>query len=330
MAGLRAEVVGTDTQGYLVPLINRAISSTDIKAYMQYSWLSGNVMKFVSQYEPTFTLLVYIISKCFKSIIVVQFFIEFLCICPVYIALRKKGDVPIWFGMLVYMLQYYNESYNSLRSSIAMSFMLLSITYWMIKKKRRCIIFLVIAALFHYSALIGLLIIVVYEFVGKKNIFNNKIGHINMVIAIAVGILLLCNIGIIYDLIENTFLSKYTGYINGIIHFMPNQIIYVLFPFVLVLANSKKFNTSQQEWMFYVVMIAYVMIAGQITSVDVFGVRFVLYFKIFSTYAYPLVCKSGRNGKILKIAMILYLIIFWLIYYVIRGMGETVPYMMIH
>ena len=331
LAGLRAKVVGTDTQGYLVPLVNRAISSTSIKSFMQYSWILDYTVKYVSQYEPTFTLLVYIISKCFKSIAVVQFTIELLCVLPVYIALRKKGVVPIWFGMLVYMLQYYNESYNSLRSSIAMSFVFLAITYWMIQKKRRCILFLAIAILFHYSALIGLIIIAVYEFLGKRNIFNNiNIKHINMYSAIAAGILVLFSIGIVHNLIENTFLSRYAGYINGNIRFMPYQILYVLFPFIVLLANSRKLKISQQEWMFYVVMIAYVMIAGQITSVNIFGARVVLYFKIFSTYAYPLACKTGRNEKILTLAIIIYLITFWLIYYVLRGMGETVPYIMAH
>lgn len=336
LAGFRSEIVGTDTSGYIVPMIKGAISSGNIKDFFQYSWLTGFNRKTVFDYEIGYSLVVFLTSAVFKSVVVTQFVLELLIVLPIYVALRIKKDVSIWFGMFVFMMQFYNGSMNLVRQSIAMAFMLLAITYWMKDDKKKCILFLICATLFHTSALLGIIIIFFYKFVGRETNVEIKtssrmvnINYINIAIVIGVGILALIGTQFVVIIIEQFGFSKYAGYILGDIQFMPNQVINVLPPLVMLLLSFKYFKNHQKEWAFYIVMMAYVIIVGQFTSVNPFGGRIRFYFMIFAIFAYPLICKYSWYKRTSKIIMVSYLIFYWWFYYVLMGTDQTIPYSII-
>ena len=322
LAGFRAETIGTDTAGYIQPMIKGAISSGNVKDFLKYSWMGGYLIKNISDYEIGYSLVVYLLSTIFKSIVVTQTILELLVVIPIYYALRKKEDVPIWFGMLVFMLQFFNGSMNLNRQSIAMSFMLLSVTCWMSGEKKKCVLFLICSVLFHTSGLLGVINISLYEYVGKnrENSFessNKDTYYRNMIIAIFVGVATLISI-------------KYVGYIKGDIHFMPNQIINILPPIIILVFSKINFQSHKNEWAFYIVMMIYTIIAGQFASVYPNSGRIRLYFMIFVIFAYPLACKYSSRKKILSLAMIAYLMFYWWFYYVLQGTDHTVPYVRIH
>lgn len=337
LAGFRAQSIGTDTAGYIQPMIKGAISSENIKDFFQYSWISGFSTKTVLNYEIGYTLFVYFISSLFKSIVVTQSALELLAILPIYFAIREKKDIPIWLGMLVFMLQFYNGSFNLIRQTIAMAFMLLGVTYWINDKRKKFVISFVCAVLFHTSGLIGIIIIVLYEYIGRYRNMKIKsldrkisINYLNLAIAIGIGIAALIGIKIVIALLTQFGLAKYVGYIFGDIRFMPNQIINVLPPAILLIFSFKYFKDHQEEWAFYVVMMAYTMVTGQFTSVNSFGGRIRLYFMIFSIFSYPLVCTYSCNKRTSKIIIISYLACYWWFYYVFSGSDQTVPYILIH
>ena len=333
LAAFRSDEVGTDTRGYIQPMIQGAISSENINDFFQYSWTFTYSRKSVIDYEIGYTLVVYLTSVIFKSIVVTQFVLELLIVLPVYIALRKKDDVSIWFGMLVFMLQFFNGSMNLNRQSIGMAFLFCALTFWMGNKKKTCVVLLGIGTLFHITTLIGIIIVLIYEYVGREKkgrvLLSNKsfnINYINMLIAILAGIILLLGAGLLSILMEHTGLAKYVYYITGDIHFMPNQVLYVLPPLVILILSFKNFNNRQSEWTFYIVMIIYVIIAGQFTSASAFSGRIGLYFKMFAIFAYPLACKYSKYKTLSSFLMISYLIFYWGFYYVYMGMDATVPY----
>ena len=337
LAGFRSEMIGTDTRGYIQPMIKGAISSDSIKEFFRFSWGPSYNLKTPLDYEIGYTLVVYFASKIFKSIIVTQTILEMLVVLPIYCALRKKEDVPIWFGMLVFMLQFFNGSMNLNRQAIAMAFMLLAITYWMKDDKKKCILFLICAVLFHTSGLLGLIIIFLYEYIGRDRkaeikTVNKKlnINYVNMAITIIAGMIALIGIRSVAAILTRLGLSYYTGYILGDIHFMPNQVINVLPPIIMLVFSIKNFQNNKNEWVFYVVMMAYTIIAGQFTSVNAFGGRVRLFFMIFAIFAYPLVCKYSKHKLIMGSAMVVYLMFYWWYYYVLQGVDQTVPYIMIH
>lgn len=336
LAGFRAESIGTDTRGYVQPMIKSAIASDSIKDFLRHTWIIDYSKKSVSNYEIGFSLVTFLVSTIFKSVVITQFVIELLIVLPIYFALRKKGDVPIWFGMFVFMMLFYNGSMNLVRQSIAMAFMLLAVACWMKDDKKKCILSLICAVLFHTSAILGIIIILFYEFVGRERNVGIKtssrmvnINYINMSIVIGVGILILIATQLVINIMGQFGLSKYIGYILGDIEFMLNQVINVLPPSVMLLLSFKYFKNHQKEWAFYTVMMAYVIIVGQFTSVNPFSGRIRFYFMIFAIFAYPLICKYSKYKRTSKIIMISYLIFYWWFYYVLMESSQTVPYSMI-
>ena len=335
LAGFRAETIGTDTAGYIQPMIKGAISSGNVKDFLKYSWMGGYLIKNISDYEIGYSLVVYLLSTIFKSIVVTQTILELLVVIPIYYALRKKEDVPIWFGMPVFMLQFFNGSMNLNRQSIAMSFMLLSVTCWMSGEKKKCVLFLICSVLFHTSGLLGVINISLYEYVGKnrENSFessNKDTYYRNMIIAIFVGVATLISIKYVINIMTILGFGNYVGYIKGDIHFMPNQIINILPPIIILVFSKINFQSHKNEWAFYIVMMIYTIIAGQFASVYPNSGRIRLYFMIFVIFAYPLACKYSSRKKILSLAMIAYLMFYWWFYYVLQGTDHTVPYVRIH
>ena len=336
LAGFRAESIGTDTRGYVQPMIKGAIFSDNIKDFFKYTWIMNYNRYSVSNYEIAFSLIVFLTSVIFKSVVMTQFVLELLIVLPIYFALRKKEDVPIWFGMFVFMMLFYNGSMNLVRQSIAMAFMLLAVTCWMKNDKKKCILSLICAILFHTSAILGIIIILFYEFVGRERNVGIKtssrmvnINYINMAIVIGVGILTLIATQLVINIMGQFGLSRYVGYILGNIEFMPNQVINVLPASVMLFLSFKYFKNHQKEWAFYMVMMAYVIIVGQFTSVNSFSGRIRFYFMIFAIFAYPLICKYSKYKRISKIIMISYLMFYWWFYFVLQGTDQTVPYSMI-
>lgn len=336
LAGFRSATVGTDTSGYIQPMIKGAIATDNIKDFFKYSWITGYTRRTVDDYEIGYTFIVYLLSHTFKSIVITQALLEFLIIFPIYYALRLKDDVPIWFGMFVFMSLFYNGSFNLIRQTIAMAFIFLAVAYWIKDNKKKYILFIIVAILFHKSGLIGIIITFLYDYVEREKRIGIrtpyktiKINYINMLVAIIIGVFTLIGVRFVVAIMERLGFSHYVNYIFGNIRFMPNQIINILPPTVLLLLSFKYFKNKQNEWAFYVVMIAYVMIVGQFTSVNAFGGRIKLFFLMFSIFSYPLICKYNRYKKTVSCVMILYLSFYWWYYYVLNGIDNTVPYIMI-
>lgn len=333
LAGFRSGKIGTDTAGYIQPMIRGAMTSSNLKDFFHYSWISGRI-RTVFEYEIGYVLVVYVVSIFFKSIVVTQTVLELLIVLPIYFALRMKKDVPIWFGMLVFMLQFFNGSMNLIRQSLAMSFVFLAVTCWIQGYKKRYILYIAFAVSFHKTALIGILIMLLYEYVSKKGKINASgktinISYSNMFIAIAAGIVSLIVIQVVVTIMKWFGLSYYTNYL-GKISFMPNQIINVSIPTILLVCSFQQFRNTQKEWTFYVVMMAYTMIAGQLSSANSWAIRVRMYFLIFAIFSYPLTCKYNRNKGLSSVAMVSYLIFYWWFYYVFVGLERTVPYVMIN
>lgn len=330
VAGFRDASIGTDTAGYIRPLIDNAIASDNFTQYLHARWTVGYVVKSTSQFEIGYILFVYAVSRVFRSIVMTQTALELLIVLPVYRALRIKGDVSVWFGMLVYIALFFNPSLNLNRQAIAMGFLLLAFAYWMKGKKAAAVITFLIGFSFHYSCIIGLVILFIYEFIGhhKKGQANTRtVFRFNrMLIVLVAGMIFILAVNPIISLLKAIGLSRFTGYINGQIHFMPNQIIRLLPPFISLLLSYKGFKDNKSEWAFYVVMMVYAMIVNQFTSVNTFSGRIGYYFNYFSMFSYPLATENIKYKRTGKVVMIAYLAFYWWFYFVSLGMDATVPY----
>lgn len=336
VAGFRAETIGTDVLVYLKPIFNGAINSNSLYEYMNYRWFNIWKYNYVYEYEIGFSLLIYITAKIFKSLFVVQFFIQALTIVPIYMGLKiNLVKSKTWIGMLVYFLLMYNNSLNAMRQYIAVAFIFWGIQYVFIGNWKKYFWCQVVAILFHSSGILGIAIMFIYKYLNKnKENTDTHLQHKTNVaigfkiwIIIAIGAASLFAIPLVVKFLDLINLSRYSGYIMGNIQFMPNQIINRLPMIVLFILFLKKLHEFDRNIRFYFVMFFFELVCLQFTSVNAFGGRIATYFSIFSIISYSVICKIKTNGiSVAKWITIAYLWIYWWYYYVYSGVSQTVPY----
>ena len=341
IAGLRGESVGTDVQTYLLQMTKAAISATNFSDYMAAKWFMIWRNLYVSDYEIGFSAIVYIIAKLFKNIYAVQFVIQGLVVVPVCYSLYKNDRIEnslCWIGMLTYYFMFFNSSLNLMRQSIAMAFVFLAFTFFQNKNYKICCFFTIVAVLFHTSALIGILIYLVYSYINAANKVDicgsvrdeqGKLSgkDMNMIVVILVGFVAVVSTGIVTKILSSIGLSKYIGYISGDIMFMPNQILSRL-PAILILLYARRKNRTFQNFQFYFTMIVFDVLLAQLTSVNSFAGRIGMYFSQFEMLAFPTICYEIRNKKLVQFCLIGYMLFYWWFYYVLKGVNATIPYVL--
>lgn len=148
-AAFRAETVGTDVLHYVKPYYLSALSYDSLTGYLA----QGSA-------EIGYEIFIYYIAKifgCFQSIL---FFIELLVIIPVYIvSLKNKKRWSVWISMAVYYAVFYIPSFNFMRQSIAAALLLLAFFELIEEKWLKTLLLVIIAQMFHSTAIIGASII---------------------------------------------------------------------------------------------------------------------------------------------------------------------------
>ena len=331
IAGLRASTVGTDVTVYLEPMVENARSANNLLSYLSSSWKQGWVTRGVSEIEIGFSLLVYCVIKVFGSIYFLQFVLQLLVIVPIYLGLKEKKEKNIWLGMLVYFCMFYNNSLNIMRQAIAMAFIFLAFQYLFNEKKKKFILTAIIACSFHNIALLGIVVLFVYE-VLKKSRSNNK-GRRRLLLLICLGVAIIVLQNLLGTILNRLGLSYYTRYLIGDISFMPNQVI-VRLPILILcfFLGGKALKEQTDNYYFNICCIFYTIIFAQFSSVNSYAYRIAMIFSFFLISFLPEI--SSVKSKIVigdmkikfnTIYIISYLIIWW-IYYCVILVDSTMPY----
>ena len=337
IAGIRSNTVGTDVSVYLEPMVANAHNASSIREYMLSSWRQGWVIRGVKDIEIGFSLLVFLIIKIFDSIYILQFVIQLLTIVPIYIGLRKSNVNNLWLGMLTYFCMFYNNSLNIMRQSIAVAFIFLAFQYLFNSEKIKFIIGLIVACLFHNSALLGILILLIYEFLGvkifkKENTYKTESKRLLILTIAGIAILFIQNL--IVKIMGMIGLSAYVHYIMGDLTFLPNQLIIRLPILILsVIYKEKLYQEENDKFYFYVCCIIYTIVFSQFASVNSFSYRIAMTFSIFQISFIPCVASIpskiklsySKHFKFNRLIMFLYLLAWWS-YYCLLKTDSTLPY----
>lgn len=342
LAGLRADTIGTDVKIYLKNMFSAAENSSSF-----YDYLNHNVygIRNVKDYEIGFTSLVYFITKIFKSMSVVMFFIEVLIIFPVYVGLKKIEVLKdkVWFAMLVYYLIFFNNGLNLMRQYIGMSIAFCGICLLISHEKKsfiKCIFLIIVSFLFHKSSIISLSIILIYLILkkkDKKNIslkfgdYDINLKPIFALLLVSIGMYFLFNMDIIkkfivsMDEFERYSLYVYSGF--SISDFSIMKVFPIIFIFITL---SKKFIKKYDDSYFYIVIFCFAyIIFGQLGNVTETGSRISTMYSIFNVITYTLLVKTpskARNRDFCCIFIIMYLLAYWIIMFAYNGYSQTIPY----
>lgn len=327
IAGLRDYSIGTDVEVYVKPLFETA---REARGFFQYLgaefyqsdiWSNVNVYKF----EIGFTALCYLCAKVFNSMQVLLFVIQALVVVPVFKGVRANKAQPVWLGMAVYYLMFYNNTLNMMRQWIAMAFLFYAFCYLRERKYRKYFSTVVLAMLFHTSVIVGIVIFLVVRLTaGERQRSNRR----KAILLIVLGIAVLLNLNVVVAAVKLLGL-RYGNYFSGDLVLMPRQLYYRL-PILILLATRWKYLKEKDRFaVFYAVMIAYDLLASQLTSVFSYSTRISAYFSEYYMLVYPALCGSSNfenNRRVMRVFVLVFLCIYWWYIYMYTGAGETVPY----
>lgn len=345
LAGLRSDTIGTDVHVYVKPMFEAACSASSFFEYQNVGWIASWTYMYVHEIEIGFSLFVYIIAKVFGNISVLLTCIQLLIIIPFYKGLSYfRKELSIWLCMLIFYLMNYNVTLNMMRQWIAMALLFYGFRYVVERKPLNYIIVVLISMMFHNSAMIGVLFYLIYSFIysnkkGKniKILIGNKkytfVGKLNKVIIIFIGFCLaLLSINIIIILLNQIGLNKYSSYINGDLYLLPIQILLRL-PFIIVIIfNWKRYSEKYNISYYLLTMMMIDLLISQLGSISHYSWRISTYFSLFNCLSYCSICffsKKKFTRASYKLLLILYLIVYWVYYFVLQGIHETVPYIFI-
>ena len=137
--------------------------------------------------EPIYWVISYFIRKITDSSQVFLFVIQFITIGPIaLLAYEKRKELPVSIMMTVYMLMFYQLSFNIIRQSVAAAFLLLAYYKMVNKQYIPAIIFGSFAVLFHNSGVIGVsLVLLIHVWINvQSRVLRITIVFLSIIIGI--------------------------------------------------------------------------------------------------------------------------------------------------
>ena len=340
LAGFRNLSIGTDVMNYVQPMYLSANVSKNFFSYLQVPILHDYMFVPISTFEVGYTALVFICTKIFGNIFSVLFLTQVLIIGGVLAGLWKfREKISVWIGMLIYYLIFYNISLNMVRQSIAMSIIIFAFPYLYNKEYIKYIILIVIAVLFHKTAIIGLIIMAIYFIYTSDNnmecikdwkgaLLSYNKNNFRFIIMTLISFCIVFIPQLLKITLKVLGVSSYAdGYINGNASFSLNQII-MRIPLLLIFFICYRKISNNKLKLFFFSMIVCDLASSQLASTSTFASRISLYFMIFYVYIIPY-CLNQESiyiKNILILFLIMYLLVYWYYNFVYLGYNETIPY----
>lgn len=124
--------------------------------YFRYKLIFDNIRYgYVTRHEIGYGLINYFVGLIGGNIQTVFFIVSFLTILFVYLTLYDlKDKISLGIGMLVFMLLYYQMSFNVVRQVLAMSVSMFSIRFIYKRQLMKFLIFVLLATSFHLSSMV--------------------------------------------------------------------------------------------------------------------------------------------------------------------------------
>lgn len=325
IAGLRDYTVGTDISTYGNYLFNAANKNSHLIDYI----------KLYPDIDLLYLVLNFIITRFFDNAHWLYFVIGILIYgftLKGIIFYRRKISVSI--GWLCFLFIFYGDTLNAMRQFIALAIVFWGFHFVLEKKYKKYIISVIIATLFHNTAIISIGIFLIYFILHKKNTLFVRIG---MIFGSSVFILL-------YSQILNFFIKtgilndRFTRYLDGGGGFQLNPFI-IRLPFLIVIllyySRFCKFETSKTDKLgddadcvFIIIMLFIEIITAQMRAILPALYRISFYFGFYKIVGYSRIqhIMKGNEKVIMGAILIMYLSILWIYQNVLQGNNDIYPY----
>lgn len=320
IAGIRDYTVGTDVATYGHWLFLGAVNTNSLKFFI----LSNKSI------DILYSVFVYFISCLFKSEHWLYFFSGLLTYLFVMLGLcryRKYINVP--FAWLSYLFLFYGDSLNTMRQCIAVSLTFFGCQFFMKRKWKSGIAIILVACLFHNTAIIAFGIVVIYYIIEKIDSLICKIWILLITSVILISYSKLISLGVGIGLLNDKFL-KYGITEQAVFSLNP---IFIRIPYILLIwmfyqSFSKKNSKGKTFSGFIVLMMLMEMISAEMRVIHPTLYRISLYFGMYRCLGIGRVVRNlkGNNKKIVETILLVLLIITWIYQNVAQGNNEIYPF----
>lgn len=278
--------------------------------------------------EFGFSFIAFIVNKLGGNEHVFFFVVSFAMFWLVYRSLLYyKNIISIGLGFFIFLLFYYQVSFNLVRMTLAIALALFSYRYILEKKIIKYVFIIFIAISIHNSALVTIPFYFLYNwFAYKKKAYR--------LLAYAITIFLILNYDILLTFVINNILKEpyYMRYLShGHESSFGIGLLVVNLPFILPglyyyksldkMDYRFKFNFFLLVTGFILKFLGYVGAEYVNRVSDLFSVSIIVVIPMY----YSLL-KKKRKTFFIGIIIVLYAIIYWSYYYIYSGTHQTMPY----
>lgn len=320
LAGIRDVSVGTDMLVYGVDVFKSAY----------YAKNFGELLNEWSRIEPGYLWLNYAVAGITRTHNLFFFLIMFIKVFFVFLAIRRwKHKVPLWLGMLIFYLLFYNDSLNALRSYLALSIGFFGLQYVFEGKLFRFILFVFLGSLFHFSAWILIFYYLLWWWANKFSSLKSVTLFCGLLL---LGVLFLQYIFADYLSLLGGKMERGSWYISASSEdkeFPYNTLVFYGLPVVLSILNRKRVlaSFSLGNLLYYVMAVLVVLPVFEFYGGE-YAIRLFVFITFWLILFIPIIFYSYKKipKSIINIAIISYCFFYWYMIYMVGGSGETQNY----
>ncbi|MCX7771610.1 MAG: EpsG family protein [Clostridia bacterium] len=318
LAGFRDFSVGTDTAMYA----NRFTTISGMSDFLQAIELYGD--------EPGYLLSNYLIGRFTGNPHVYFFILALVTHSFVIKALYDhRAKINMTFGFLVYLLVFYQLSFNYLRQCVAMAIFFYALKYFPGKKLRKILLWTTAATAFHYSGVTLILLYALYRLFTSK---YKRIGYVLVYGGLMVFFIYFKEILVfVMHLVPPLNKPKYLLYIQGAAGYTIGYLsLMIKAPIALFLMLFHKELEKRNPFnLFLVQMVLLDLVFSQIGQIAPQSHRISLYAEYAKMLVIPQFTAIFRH-KAYRWAVwgltMLYLIAFWYIFFIYKNYNHTYPF----
>lgn len=311
----------------------------DVNGYRNYHWIvackSKNIISLIDKLdtEPLFSVLLFVTSRFTDDFHFFLALTQLIIISCIYFGAWQYREYisPSWILVIYYFL-FYNESLNIMRQHIAMAIVFAGFSYVENNKYRKYLIFLLIAYLFHNSAIIAILPMLIHLILyDNKSKLKEKSLHLKIFIIIGV-LFTLASIKPIYNLLSSFGIlrSAYSYYLDKSEVISSNFILLLLFIEIVILSiNHEYYSLADKSYDYYILNMYICFISFMLSPVIYLSSRLSNYLWIFNVILYSKMILRLTNEKsklISEILTITICFVYWYRIYILSLSGNTYPY----
>lgn len=292
LAGIRGYSVGADTSVYLSAFeYYKALPKTEIlTAKLVYPY----------DFESGYFFLTKLCALLGGSKTAFLFLIAVLIYIPIFIAIYKRSTDPYISVLTYFAFGYFSYSLGIFRQMIALSIVICGIQYIKDRKFFKYLLLIIIAMMFHSTAVLALVIYFLYP-------LSWKINTIIFISTSAISLVL----GNYIVKIMIIIMPKYSGYTSGSLKQGGSYLMLILFLMIFIvqyLLSRLKSPTEYDKIMFDAMGMT-LLIQSLGYSLNIFG-RSISYFSVYLIFLVPNLMERfmGKCRSVIRFGTIVFLL----------------------